>query len=257
MSGTWNPGQYGRFRGERQQPFFDLLALVRPRAGLRVVDLGCGTGELTRLLHDHLGSAETLGIDSSEAMLGESAAFATTGLRFAAGDIAAFAAEGTWDLVFSNAALQWIAGHEALFARLTRALAAGGQLAVQMPVNYDHPSHTVAAAVAAEAPFREALGGFLVDRPVAAPEWYAARLDALGYAEQHVRVQVYAHHLPGREDVIEWVKGTLLTAYQARLPAALWPAFLDRYRAALLPHLADAHPFFYPFKRLLLWARRP
>jgi len=250
---AWDPAQYNRFRAERRQPFLDLIALIEPRPGLRVVDLGCGTGELTRLLHDRLPGADTLGLDGAATMLGESAAVATAGLRFAQADIAAFAADAAYDLVVSNAALHWLPDHAALFARLRRALADGGQLAVQMPLNFDYPSHTVAAAIAGEAPFRDALGGFAVTRPVQAPEWYAALLHRLGFPRQHVRMQVYGHLLAARDEVVEWVRGSLLTAYQRRLPADLWPAFLERYRARLLAELPDERPFFYPFKRLLLW----
>src|ERR671917_284386 len=110
----WNPEQYGRFHGERAQPFFDLLALVDPRPGMRVVDLGCGTGELTRELHRQLAARETIGIDNSPAMLAKSAPFAGDRLRFEPGDIGAFESEGDYDLVFSNAALQWVPDHEPL-----------------------------------------------------------------------------------------------------------------------------------------------
>jgi trans-aconitate 2-methyltransferase len=254
---TWSPEQYNRFRAERQQPFLDLVALVEPRPGMRVVDLGCGTGEMTRVLHDRLPGADTLGLDSAATMLADSAPFATAGLRFARADIAAFAPDAACDLILSNAALHWLPDHAELFARLRRALAAGGQLAVQMPANYDHPSHVIAAAVAGEPPFREPLDGFTVGHPVHAPEWYAALLHRLGFQRQHVRLQVYAHLLDAREEVVEWVRGTLLTAYQRRLPADLWPAFLERYRARLLPELSDERPFFYPFKRLLLWGQLP
>ena len=255
MTSTWNPEQYNRFRAERQQPFYDLLALVRPRPRMRVVDLGCGTGELTRIVHETLGAGETLGLDSSETMLADSDAHALAGLRFARVDIAEFAAAAAYDLVFSNAALHWLPDHPALFARLTAALAPEGQLAVQMPFNFDHPSHTVAAAVARQEPFRSALGGFAIERPVLDPERYAALLHGLGYGAQHVRLQVYAHVLPARDDVVEWVKGTLLTAYQRRLPEALWPRFLARYRESLLPELDSSRPYFYPFKRILLWGQ--
>jgi len=253
---TWSPEQYNRFRGERQQPFFDLIALIEPAANLRVVDLGCGTGELTRALHDRLPGASTVGLDSSETMLAQSEAFAAPGLRFARADVATFAPVAEYDVVVSNAALQWLPDHGELFARLARALAAGGQLAVQMPCNYDHPSHLVAAAVAAEPPFRDALAGFAIAHPVHAPEWYATLLHQLGFTRQQVRLQVYAHLLAARDEVIEWVRGTLLTAYQQRLPADLWPQFLARYRERLLPQLEDARPYFYPFKRLLLWGHR-
>jgi trans-aconitate 2-methyltransferase len=252
----WNPEQYGRFRDERARPFFDLLDLVQPRPGMRVVDLGCGTGELTRELHRKLAARETIGIDNSPAMLARSAAFAGDGLRFEQGDIGAFASEGGYDLVFSNAALHWIPDHEALLPRLAAALTETGQLAVQVPANDDHPSHTTAVEVAREAPFREALGGHVRESPVLAPEVYATLLHRLGFREQHVRLQVYAHELGSREAVVEWVRGSVLTDYERRLPAELWPRFLERYRERLLPQLDDTRPFFYPFKRVLMWGAR-
>jgi len=256
MTSPWKPDQYNRFRAERMQPLLDLVALVRPRPGMRVVDLGCGTGETTRLVHERLAAGDTLGLDSSETMLAASAAHAMPGLRFARGDIADFDADGAYDLVFSNAALHWLPDHPALFTRLARALAPDGQLAVQMPYNFEHPSHTVAAAIAREAPFATALGGFAVEHPVATPEAYAVLLHRLGFREQHVRLQVYGHILPARDDVIEWVKGTLLTAYERRLSAERFAEFMERYRERLLPALDPARPYFYPFKRLLLWAAR-
>jgi trans-aconitate 2-methyltransferase len=162
-SADWSPDQYDRFRDERSQPFFDLLALVRPRPGLRVADLGCGTGELTRVLHERLGARETLGFDSSPAMLEKAQAHAAAGLRFAAGDIALAGGEagpgglagvspleGRYDLLFSNAALHWVDGHPDLLQRLAAHLADGGQLAVQVPANHDHPSHLVAAEIGVE-----------------------------------------------------------------------------------------------------------
>ncbi len=252
---SWDPAQYERFHDERARAFVDLLALVRPRPGMRVVDLGCGTGALTARVHRELGARETLGIDRSGAMLAR--ATPGKGLRFEMGDVAAFAARGDYDLVFSNSALHWVADHAALFARLTAALRAEGQLAVQMPANFDHPSHVVAAEVAGEAPFGDALGGRPhAERPVMPPEEYALLLERLGYAEQHVRLQVYGHRLAARDEVVEWVKGSLLTDYQRRLPAELYEPFVARYRERLLPRLADTAPYFFTFKRVLLWARR-
>jgi trans-aconitate 2-methyltransferase len=253
---TWNPDQYNRFRAERSAPFFDLLALVRPRPAMRVVDLGCGTGELTRELHRRLAARETLGIDNSDKMLEQARAHAETGLSFAPGDIGRYAPSGKLDLIFSNAALHWLPDHPALFAALAGHLAEQGQLAVQMPANHDHVSHTVAAEVASEEPYREALSGYVRTSSLMAPEAYAELLDALGLAEQHVRLQVYAHRLDRRDDVVEWVKGTLLTDYEKRLPFELFARFLERYRERLLPRLSDRRPYFYPFKRILIWATR-
>jgi trans-aconitate 2-methyltransferase len=253
---TWNPNQYERFRDERSQPFYDLLALVQPRPGMRVVDLGCGTGELTLDVHRRLQARETLGVDSSAAMLAKSAAFAGDGLRFERCDAARFAAQRAYDLVFSNACLQWLAGHETLLRQLTEALDVGGQLAVQVPANHDHPSHALAHQVASEAPFRDALDGYARSKPVLEPEEYALLLHRLGYEEQHVRLQVYGHRLQSRDDVVEWVKGTLLTDYQRRLPADLWPRYLEQYRERLRASLEDARPYFYAFKRILFWGKR-
>jgi trans-aconitate 2-methyltransferase len=253
---TWDPGQYERFRDERSAPFFDLLSLVTPVPGGRVVDLGCGTGELTRALHERTGASATLGIDSSEAMLAKSRAHAGGGLSFELGDIAHWMPAEPADLVFSNAALHWVDDHPELFARLTAGLRPGGQVAVQVPANHDHASHLVAERVAAEEPFREALGGYVRRSPVLEPEVYAVLLDRLGYVTQHVRMQVYLHVLPEAGAVVDWVKGTLLTDYKRRLPDALYEDFVARYRELLLAELGDDRPFRFTFKRVLLWSRR-
>ncbi len=253
---TWNLAQYDRFKTQRSAPFHDLLALVQPQPDMRVVDLGCGSGELTRELHQRLGAGETLGLDSSETMLARSAEFAVEGLRFEQGDIAEFTARGEYDLVFSNAALHWVEGQEQLMGRLTDALRNGGQVAVQVPANFDYPSHTVARELAREEPYREALAGYVREKPVLEPQEYATLLDRLGYREQHVRLQVYVHYLESRAEVVEWVKGSLLTDYQKRMPEALFEQFLAEYRTRLLPRLEDRRPFFYPFKRILFWGRK-
>jgi trans-aconitate 2-methyltransferase len=252
----WKPEQYERFREERSRPFFDLLSLVRPHPGMRVVDLGCGTGELTRVLHERIAAQGTLGIDTSPAMLARSGAFVGGGLRFERADVAEFAGRD-YDLVFSNAALHWVPDHDALFARLTGALAAGGQLAVQMPANFDHPSHVVAAEIRRDPEFRDALEGSTeAARNVLPPERYAALLERLGYVGQHVRLAVYGHRLASADQVVEWVKGTLLTETERRLGPDAFAAFLARYRERLLARLPDERPYFFTFKRILLWARR-
>jgi trans-aconitate 2-methyltransferase len=256
VAADWDPVQYERFRDERSRPFFDLLALVEPRPGMRVVDLGCGTGELTRELHRRLDAAETLGIDSSPAMLAKAAAFACDGLRFERADIASFDDAAGFDLVFSNAALQWLPDHERLFARLARLVRPSGRLAAQMPMNFDHASHRTADEVAREPEFRDALGGHQRNSPMLAPEDYATLLHRLGFRDLHVRLQVYAHELASRDEVVEWVRGTLLTDFQKRLTPALFERFLARYRETLLPRLADERPYLHPFKRLLIHARR-
>jgi trans-aconitate 2-methyltransferase len=254
---TWDPERYARFAKERSQPFFDLLDLVTPIPGGRAVDLGCGTGELTAELHRRTQAAQTLGIDSSDAMLAKAAPHAGGGVQFEKGDIATFAPDEPFDLVFSNAAYHWVPDHAALLARLTRAVKPGGQLAFQVPDNFDHPSHRAAEEVAAAEPFAQALGGGAHPRNVLAPEAYAAILDRLGYADQTVRLQVYGHRLDSREGVVTWVEGSLLSEYRRRLPDGLYPGFLARYRERLFAALPDERPFFITFRRILARARLP
>jgi trans-aconitate 2-methyltransferase len=254
----WDPDQYERFRAERARPFWDLMALVQPSPGGRVVDLGCGTGELTKELHARLGAAETVGIDSSPSMLERASEFAGAGLRFEEGDIATWE-PAPYDVVFSNAALHWLPDHRRLLARLTRAMPSGSQLAVQVPANGDHPSHTVGMATAGEAPFADALAADPPPDPaqrVLAPEEYAKLLDGLGFGEQHVRLQVYVHHLDASADVVEWAKGTHLTYFRARLSDELYDLYLERYRRRLLDVIGERRPYLYTFKRILMWGRR-
>jgi trans-aconitate 2-methyltransferase len=250
---SWNPALYDRYKDERSRPFFDLLALVRPRKGMRVVDLGCGTGALTRQMHERLGARETLGIDSSPEMLARAAAEATHGLRFEQGDLATFDGKGGWDVVFSNAALHWAPDHPSLLARLAGALAPRGQLAVQVPASFHQPSHLVAQEVAAEEPFRSALSGHAHPVNILTPEGYARVLDRLGFREQRARLEVYVHHLASREDVVTWFEGTLLTDYEKRLSKEMFARFVARYHEVLMTRLPDEKPFFFPMERILFW----
>jgi trans-aconitate 2-methyltransferase len=243
----WNPEQYEKFKSERAQPFRDLLALIEHRPRMRVVDFGCGTGELTRALHDHLQAEETLGIDNSETMLLKSASFGSDVLRFEHGEVEGFVTDRPYDLVFSNAALHWIEDHERLFGRLVSFLSPHGQLAVQMPYNHAHYSQTLAAELAEE------FGVEPRRPPLLAVEEYAELLHRLGFARQHVRLQVYGHLLPSSRDVAEWTKGSTLIEYQRKL-GDRYERFFEEYVERLVRYLGDERPYFFPFKRLLLWA---
>jgi trans-aconitate 2-methyltransferase len=257
---SWDPDQYHRFRNERSQPYFDLLDLLeRDVDKPRVADLGCGTGELTAIAHASLAARETIGVDNSPAMLAAAAELDVDGLTFRSGDLATFSDAEPFDVIISNAALHWVPDHEQVLALWRDALGESGQLAVQMPTNADHPSHVLARAVAEEEPFVSAFEGA---RPpsdpvlnVLPPEQYASMLDRLGFAQQHVRLQVYPHRLPSTGDVVEWVKGTNLTRFESALSPELYAEFLDRYRARLLDALGDHRPFLYTFKRILFRAR--
>jgi trans-aconitate 2-methyltransferase len=261
---TWDPRQYDKFQREREQPFYDLLALIHSSGGMRVVDLGCGTGKLTRVLHERLDALETIGIDRSEKMLGSARAAAAAppyGLRFEVGTIERFAetfaeTRGGYNLIFSNAAYHWIDDHDTLLPRLAAALAPGGQLAFQVPAQHEDATHVTADVLADTEPFRSALGGWRRVRSVQSPERYARLLFRCGFSDPNVRLMVYPHILVSREAVVEWMKGTLLTEYARHLPPDLFGRFVEEYRARLLPQLDAAQPYFFPFKRILCWGQR-
>ena len=251
---AWDPTQYNRFADEREQPFWDLVRLLQPGERPTLVDLGCGDGRLTAALHARLGAATTLGVDSSRAMINDAAAHASNDVTFELGDISTWETPATYDIVFANASLQWVPDHPTVLARWIRSLRPGGQIAVQVPSNADQETHRVAAELGAE----------LLDDPpadpvaqnVLAPEQYARVLDDLGCVEQHVRLQVYAHHLATTSDAVEWVKGTMLTRFKEPLGPDGWNDFVERFRERLVARLGgERSPYFFPFKRVLLWGR--
>jgi trans-aconitate 2-methyltransferase len=255
--GTWDPSQYERFQSQRAQPFRDLVQLLEPTPAPHVVDLGCGTGELTSELHESLGAGQTLGLDNSVEMLSRAQGLSVPGLSFHRGSIEDFRAERTFDVVFSNAALHWCADHPRLLEKLTSALRPGGQLAVQVPANVDHPAHRLAEQVFQEEPFRSAARAPTPPWPVLPPREYAEQLFRLGFVRQHVRLQIYGHVLPSAAEVVEWTKGTLLTGYEDRLPPDVFPRFVETYRARVEASLGTGSPYFYGFARILMWARLP
>jgi trans-aconitate 2-methyltransferase len=254
---TWNPEQYDKFKREREQPFFDLLALVTPKPNLRVLDLGCGTGALTAEAHARLRARETVGIDRSARMLDAALkAGAPAGLRFEVGTIEAFHGRNAYDVILSNAAFHWVEDHAALVPRLFAALKPGGQLAFQVPAMHDGVSHRLAEELTTVEPFRSAFAGWHKPQPVLTPDAYAQLLYRTGFAEQRVRLAVYPHVLDGPEAVVDWMKGTLLTEYERRLPPDLFTAFVDAYRDRLLAKLDRTRPYFFPFNRILCWGAR-
>lgn len=250
----WSPDRYEQFKRERYAPFEDLIKLVPVRNGLRVIDLGCGTGELTRRLSDALPGSDVLGIDSSPEMLSRAAELARPGLRFEQRAIEEV--DGRWDVIFSNAALQWVDGHAALVARLLDLLRDRGRLVVQVPSNFDHPTHRLIDAVAGKEPFRTALDGWLHRWPVLDTEAYAELLYRQGGEEITVFEKVYAHVLEDADALADWMSGTALVPYFERMEDALREPFLKRYRERLRERWPE-RPVFFGFRRTIFAATRP
>ncbi|MZF90703.1 trans-aconitate 2-methyltransferase [Streptomyces sp. SID5643] len=269
---TWDPAQYLRHAGHRARPFADLLARLpdpptRPPEGRpRIADLGCGPGNVTALLAARWPTALITGYDNSPEMLDKAHVDhegPTAGggrLDFAHADVRMWTPEEPFDLIVSNATLQWVPGHAERFADWTAGLKPGGTLAFQVPGNFDAPSHRLMRDLAASPRRRDRLDGVLRHADaVLDPEAYLERLTSLGCAAD-VWETTYIHLLQGEDPVLDWVKGTglrpVLTAL-ADEPEAR-EEFVAEYRAALREaYPAGPHGTPFPFRRVFAVARKP
>jgi len=248
---AWDPEVYQRFQSERERPFLDCLALVRRRPRLRVIDLGCGTGELTARLAESLVDADVVGIDSSAEMLQK--APSRPGLRFEHGTIEAFAdGDEAYDLIFSHAAFHWVDDHRRLLPKLLARLRPGGQLVAQLPSNHGHPSHTELRRLAESEPFASALGGWRREVPVLGIDEYASILFEAG-AMPTVFEKVYPHVLATAADLVTWQRGTALVPYRERLPTSLYTELEARLHGRM-KECYPGSPVFFGFRRILMAA---
>lgn len=253
---SWDPSVYLRYGGERLRPALDLLARIDAEAPARVVDLGCGPGNVTGLLKRRWPGAEVLGIDGSAAML-DKARQAAPGCRFEEADFGTWTAAEPADVIYSNAALHWLGGHEALFPRVLGQLAPGGVLAVQMPAMHAAPIRALQHEVAAHGPWAEALRDVGGAPPVLEPGQYWDILRPL-CTELDIWETTYLHALTGEDAAVQWASGTSLRPFLDPLPEALRAQFLAAYTAAVAPHYprrADGTTLL-PFRRLFIIARR-
>lgn len=252
----WDPTLYAAFAAPRLRPAADLLARIAADSPALVTDLGCGTGNVTRLLAARWPGAEVVGVDSSPEMLRAAAAEAGA-VRWVRGDAGTWTPERPVDVVFSNAALHWLDGHDTLFPRLMGLLAPGGVLAVQMPHNHHAASHTAMAEAAEAGPWAERLRPLARRLPVGEPSFYYGVLAPLA-SELDLWETEYLHVLDGDDPVVRWTMGTALRPLLDALDAAERPAFLAEYArrvAAAYPRRPDGRTLF-PFRRLFLVARR-
>jgi trans-aconitate 2-methyltransferase len=253
----WNPAQYERFRDERKRPFFELLSRVDATAPAQVVDLGCGTGDLTLVLAERWRAAWVSGVDSSEAMVAEASRREVPGrVRFELADLADWKPSAPVDVLVSNAALHWLPDHAALLSRLVSLLAPGGVLAFQVPANFDAPSHRRIDDLRAHPRFTSVLAE--VRRGHAEPlDFYEAHLAGLGLTVDAWDT-TYLHVLPGEDAVLQWLLGTTLRPVLTALGAEEGRAFVDLLRPLLradYPAVARGTPFRFT-RRFVVAARR-
>ncbi|MGW0366424.1 trans-aconitate 2-methyltransferase [Streptomyces sp. NPDC002990] len=264
---TWDPQQYLRHAGHRTRPFLDLLNRIPelPTRPARIADLGCGPGNVTALLAERWPEARITGFDLSPDMLGRATADhagPTSGggsLEFRQADIASWLPEEPYDLIVSNAALQWVPSHPGSFAAWTNALRPGGTFAFQIPGNFNAPSHALIAELCETPRWRSRLAGqgaryiHLLE-----PAEYLARFTELGCAAD-VWDTTYHQLLQGPDPVLEWVKGTALRPVLTTLgdDKDAVDAFLAEYR----DRLHGVYPpgprgTVFPFRRIFAVARK-
>jgi trans-aconitate 2-methyltransferase len=259
---TWDPDRYLSYADERGRPFVELVARVGAADPRTVVDLGCGAGNLTRLLSDRWPRARVVGVDSSPQMVeraaqvdGISAELADARDWAQRGGEQASDPAGPVDVLVTNAALQWVPGHLELLPALVRRVARGGWFAMQVPGNFDEPSHTIRRDLAAQPPYAVHTDG------VAAPAahdavTYLHALQALG-CEVDAWETTYLHVLRGEDPVFTWVCGTGARPTLQALPDELRPRFEAEFKERLREaYPDDGHGVVLPFRRVFAVARR-
>ena len=254
---TWDPAQYLTFGGHRIRPALDLLSAVPMEAPARILDLGCGPGNVTQFLQGRWPDAKIVGLDSSAEML-EKARAAHPNMEWIEADLSEWVPEEPFDLLYSNAVLQWVKGHTNVFPDLLKWVKPGGYIAIQMPRNFNAPSHVLARETAAGPRWKDRIGGALLRDPVADPDVYYRLLGDLGFSHIDIWETEYLHVLEGDDPVLEWVKGTALTPVFALIDGQERADFVAEYGAALriaYPKQPDGRTLF-PFRRIFLTARR-
>ncbi|MGD9529844.1 trans-aconitate 2-methyltransferase [Pseudonocardia sp.] len=245
MSTVWDPSLYLAFDDDRARPFHDLLARIAATTPRRVVDLGCGPGNLTEVLRTHWPGALVSALDSSAEMV---AAARERGVDAEQADVTRWTPPPDADVVVTNAVLQWVPRHLDLLPKWLRAMPSGAWFAMQVPANFAAPSHTLPRDLAPAVP---ALGA-----AVASPAEYA---DVLAGVAAHVDVweTTYLHQLTGEDPVLRWVSSTALRPVRDALPEADYATFraeLARRLRAAYPARSDGTTWF-PFRRVFAVAR--
>lgn len=252
----WDPATYLRFSDERLRPGFDLLARMGELPQGPLAELGCGTGVHARAIAARWPDRTFTAIDSSPEMLKQAAATPSS-IRWVEADLTSWTPPEKLALIFSNAVLQWVDHHETLFPRLMGMLVPSGVLAVQMPRNFDAPSHALMREVAEAGPWATTLRPLLRPDPVAGPDVTYDRLAPLAREGLDIWETEYLHVLSGDDAVLTWMRGTalrpLLTALDGAQRTSFERAIAERLSGAY-PRRADGRTLL-PFRRIFIVAR--
>jgi trans-aconitate 2-methyltransferase len=250
---TWDPAQYLKFTDQRLRPALDLMARVPRPAPRTVFDLGCGPGNVTKLLKERWPDAAVTGVDSSPEMLAKAKPIA--GIDWQQSDLGTWRAPAPADVVYSNAAFHWLDDHDRLFPHLLRQVAPGGFLAVQMPRQHLNPTHQILFSLARAPEWR--LEAAIRENPVHDParyyDWLIDDATALDIWEAE-----YLHVLEGENAVLNWVLGSIARPVVDRLPPERREGFLKEYGARLdaaYPRRSDGRTLL-PFLRIFIVAQR-
>ncbi len=253
---SWDPAQYLKFAGERLRPALDLLARIPAAAPATVVDLGCGAGNLAPLFLQRWPQAKLLGVDGSPEMLARARADFPQA-SFVQADVATWRPAQPVDVLYSNATLHWLDHHDRLVPGLLESVRPGGWLAIQMPRNFDAPSHSLITEAIEQGPWRAKLEPHLRRKPTAEPQFYWRILQDKT-ASLEIWESEYLQVLKGDNPIAEFTKGSWLKQFLDRLREPERGAFEADYRSrvrAAYRAEPDGRTLF-PFRRLFIVAQR-
>ncbi len=253
--GDWDPGSYLKFEDYRTRPSIDLLAHIRVDDPHNVIDLGCGPGNSTQVLRSRWPQARLVGLDCSAEMIA-AAREAHPDQEWALGDIATWSGDTLFDVVFSNAALQWVGDHEGLLPRLFGQVAPGGALAIQLPAVMYASIRGMIYEVADDPAWSSRMESARAALTIEAPHVYYDILAPLARSVDMWETE-YQHVLDSPSAIIEWISSTGLRPFLDALDS---DEECERFTAMLLERATDAYPFrsdgkvLFPFRRVFVVA---
>jgi trans-aconitate 2-methyltransferase len=252
----WNPDVYNQFKNIRFKPFYDLAELITDEGKMNSIDLGCGTGEQTAILTEKFPNAIFTGIDSSPEMLEKTKALENDRLHFRISTTEEMLeADENWDLIFSNAALQWSDNHHDLFPKLISKLKSGGQLAVQMPYQPGNTLNKILFELAEEKPYRTQLNQWNRPSAVLTIDEYAQILFDSGIEDLNLSQKVYPIIAEDHDTLFNFISGSALIPYLERLDEEQQKAFTTEFKLRISKDFAKL-PAIYSFKRILMYGRK-